>query len=381
MNFINVWDKNKIKKGIDELCRNRLFYLSRILNYPLLQPEVLQITMTNRCNLSCRMCFVSHYVTKPEEEMPVSQILDLIDQAKNMGVRTVVLSGGEPFLREDIYDIFKHCSKKGIWTVVTTNGTLLENKLEKIIASKASHLHFSVDGLEETHDYIRGEGSFKKVVGAIRKIADFKYKTGQGPSTSLACVIMKRNIDDLPGMFRLADELKMDVFDPLPLLPDNTDFTEFQNKNVADLVLNSEADALRLKEAFKEISNIRAKYVKLNPSFNLPLFEKYCSRRLKSCHWKCFAGYKTIFITLSDPDRSGKKVPCIFMCKGHIILGGDIRSLWFSKKASQLRKEIKGCRTFCFQPCFYIPKFFHLIKSKLKTGNLYSDDKKGKSIG
>lgn len=364
-----IIDINKIRNAAQGICRNRLFYISRILNYPLLPPEVLQITLTNRCNLKCQMCFVKYYVTEPEEEMTNSQILNLINDAFNMGIKVAVFSGGEPFLREDIYDICNHCFKKGLWTVITTNGTLLENKFKQIIDSRVSHLHFSVDGLEETHDYIRNKkGCFKQVMNAIKEITNFKFKNGQGPSTSLACVVMKQNVSQLPELFKIADELKIDAVDFLPLLPDNTDFTKFQNENVINLRLDYNEDIKKLKRAFIEIGNIKTRHTKLNPSFDASLFEKYYSRQLRLSDWKCFAGFKTLFITLSDPDRTGRKKPCIFMCKGHVtdILGKDLHRLWSSKKACQLRKEIMRCKTLCFQSCFHIPKLFPFIKSKFK---------------
>ncbi len=346
-----------------------MFYLSRFINYPLVRPEVLQVTLTNRCNLNCRMCFVNYYVTKPEEEMSTEQVLNLVNQAANKGITVAVFSGGEPFLRNDIFDIGEFCSKKKVWSVVTTNGVLLEDKIQQAIDSKISHLHFSIDGLEQTHDYIRNKaGCFKKTTGVIKEIAGHRYKTGKGPFTSLACVVMKKNISELPEMLKMADELKVDVFDLLPLLPDNTDFTEFQNENLRDLCLNQDEDIEILKKSFNEITNLKTKHTKLNPHFNPRLFVKYYAKRLSSCDWKCFAGFKTVFITLSDPGKTGTKIPCIFMCKGHIteVLEKDMFSLWTSKKAQQLRKEIAKCKTLCYSPCFSIPDLNFLLKLKLR---------------
>lgn len=365
-----VTEIEKIKNTFKEIFRNRLFYLSKFVDYPLLPPEVLQITLTNRCNLDCRMCFVKYYVTKQDEELKTFEVFKLIDDAYNMGVLTIVLSGGEPFLREDIFDICRYCSQKGIRAVVTTNGILLKNKLQQIIDSRVSHLHFSLDGLEDTHDYIRNrKGCFNEIVNIIREITIFRSKTGQGPSTSIACVVMKKNIEDLPGLLKIADDLRVDTYDLLPLIPDNTDFTRFQNENLCGLQIDSPEDIAGLKKAFQKIKTIKTRHTKVNPNLDFSLFLKYYSRVLRPYDWKCFAGFKTIFVTLSDPNMTGKKVPCIFMCKGHIVFDtskDNLESIWFSDKAIKLRREIKICKNLCFQPCFSIPSLFLFIKSKLR---------------
>lgn len=199
----------------------------------------------------------------PEDEMTLPQILKLVNDAHAMRIKTVILTGGEPFLRDDIFDICKYCFKKGMQSFVNTNGTLLEDKIQQIIDSHIDYLQFSIDGLEQTHDYIRNrKGCFKKTINVIKEITDFKCRTGKGPLINLGCVIMKRNIDELPEMFKMADELKIDAFVPIPLLPNNTDMTVLKNEKIVDLCPSSDEDIKRIKKAFREITNMKTKHIK-----------------------------------------------------------------------------------------------------------------------
>ena len=100
-------------------------------------PEKVMISPTDHCNLSCRTCW--RLEKKGEyEELSLDEIENILDDCKKLGVKVIDFTGGgEPFVREDIFEIMKMIKSMGFFATLTTNGTLLdEAKIEKIVESE-----------------------------------------------------------------------------------------------------------------------------------------------------------------------------------------------------------------------------------------------------
>ena len=111
----------------------------------------LHIELTGSCNLQCVYCFQSNWNTpkRIKNELSTAQIMDLIDQSKKIGCKTVTITGGEPFLRKDIYEIINYCQEFDV--EILTNSTLLDKEKIKEIGEKFPQLKrikISIDGLE-----------------------------------------------------------------------------------------------------------------------------------------------------------------------------------------------------------------------------------------
>jgi radical SAM protein with 4Fe4S-binding SPASM domain len=145
-------------------------------------PKVVDIELTNRCNLHCARCWFygeSGVGDKyRDSELSTQEVLGLIDQLSKY--RPVLyLGGAEPFIRQDLLIILEYIQSRGLSFFFTTNGTLLDRKrIEALVALGADNITFSVDGHEELHDEIRGQGNFKRVTQAIKKLSEYKKKTG-----------------------------------------------------------------------------------------------------------------------------------------------------------------------------------------------------------
>lgn len=98
-------------------------------------PEVVHLCITRRCNRDCEFC----YVEKGDYEPPADKIKELIDQLAEIGVFQVAVGGGEPFLREDIFEIAEYASRRDIIFNITTNGSLIDDELSKRINEKIDH--------------------------------------------------------------------------------------------------------------------------------------------------------------------------------------------------------------------------------------------------
>lgn len=320
------------------------FWLSRVVNYPLVSPDFIQIPLTYRCNLACKMCSIR--AQDQGKELSQDDISGIIDQAADMGIRWVVFSGGEPLLRSDLFAICDYCKTKGFRVSVTTNGTVITEELAQRAASSGlSHLHFSLDGLEAANDFIRGKGSFLAASRAVKIINEARGKRNSGLFISIACTIMDHNLKDLCSLLEYADSLNIDVVNFQPLLKDNTNTpntgdTEFwirrENLPLLDRTINT------LKE-------FRGKHTKVDAEPDLGLFTKYYRRAVTRHDWRCFSGYKTIFICIGD-DNS----PLVYACDG--ICGNlkekPLRDCWVSPEARRLRRKAAECRTPCLQSCY-----------------------------
>ena len=125
------------------------FYTSRKVLKPLIPPEHVYFSITNRCNLRCRMCEVSKNPSSAEDELSKDKIKNIIVQIKDMGIKHIIFSGGEPTLRDDLIELVEFSVSNGIkMTDIITNGTLLSDDIiEKFIKVGLNHITISLDGL------------------------------------------------------------------------------------------------------------------------------------------------------------------------------------------------------------------------------------------
>lgn len=138
-------------------------------------PNTVQLLLTRECNLNCYYCSAHQFSEKEREsELTTSEWISLLEKLKDIQVFTVDFSGGELFLKEDIFEILETAKKCGFPKVtITTNGTLVTDT----IARKVKHLNFktvavSIDGDEESHDRLRGAGTFGRTLEGITHLVN-----------------------------------------------------------------------------------------------------------------------------------------------------------------------------------------------------------------
>lgn len=139
------------------------------MNYTL-RAAVWEITMG--CNMRCKHCG-SKCEEKLQGELSTDEALALCDELVNMGMEFITLSGGEPTTRKDWPMLAKRLADGGIKTSLITNGWLWDDML--VAQAKEVGIHsvaISIDGLHETHDYIRRKGSFERDMCCIHKLHD-----------------------------------------------------------------------------------------------------------------------------------------------------------------------------------------------------------------
>jgi radical SAM protein with 4Fe4S-binding SPASM domain len=154
-----------------DLVRSNYFYKG---------PSHVDIELTNRCNLRCKMCWFhgengigDRY---RNSEMTTAEIIELINQLAEY--RPYIYFGGaEPFIREEFIEILAYAKRFSLPISFTTNGTLLDrNKIENIIDLRIDTINFSIDGYEELHDRLRGNGNFRKAMSTIQYLLECKKR-------------------------------------------------------------------------------------------------------------------------------------------------------------------------------------------------------------
>jgi len=148
-------------------------------NYFSKGPTSVDIELSNRCNLRCKMCWFhgengigDRY---RNSEMTTAEILELINQLAKYKPHNIYFGGGEPFIREDFLEIVAHVKSVGLQASFTTNGTLLDReKIQKIAELRVDDINFSIDGPEKLHDELRGQGNFGKVMSNMQHLLALK---------------------------------------------------------------------------------------------------------------------------------------------------------------------------------------------------------------
>jgi len=141
----------------------------------------IQWHITERCNLRCLHCYQQE---RTSTELPLATIKEVIDEAADMiwdweesyGVKLSMsynVSGGEPFLRGDIFEILEELAWKGADIYVLSNGTLIDKGIARKLADhRANGIQVSIEGPEGVHDGIRGKGSFAEAIGGVRNLLE-----------------------------------------------------------------------------------------------------------------------------------------------------------------------------------------------------------------
>lgn len=163
--------------------------------------------LIRRCNLTCKHC----YATSVDKDFPgeltteqaITVLNDLRHGSPTLRVPAVILSGGEPLLRHDIFTLAKHAKSLGLHTSLSSNGTLIDaSKVALIVEAGFDYVGISLDGLAETHDRFRRKaGAFAESLAALRLCRDAGLKVG------VRFTLTQDNAHDLPPLLQLiADE-------------------------------------------------------------------------------------------------------------------------------------------------------------------------------
>ncbi len=164
--------------------------------------------LIRRCNLKCKHCYAISGDTDFPGELSRDEIFAVMDDLKTFHVPVLILSGGEPLLRPDIFDISARAKSMGFYTALSSNGVLIgPDNIEKIAAIGYDYLGVSLDGIGATNDAFRGQpGAFDKALNGLRLCRDHGIKVG------LRFTVTMDNQHEFEHMLELMDTENIDKF-------------------------------------------------------------------------------------------------------------------------------------------------------------------------
>ncbi len=179
-------------------------------------PRVIAWESTQACNLVCRHCRASAQTEPAPDELTTSEVKRLIDEIVSLSKPIFVISGGEPLMREDIFDVAAYATDRGLRVAMSPNGTLITpHAVERMKDAGVKRVSVSIDGSSaERHDAIRGvTGAFQDAVRGIQHCRDgvlpFQINT----------TVMRQNVHDLEATHDLTVSLGAAAWHIFMLVP------------------------------------------------------------------------------------------------------------------------------------------------------------------
>lgn len=334
-----------IANHLKEFETNLAYHFSEVLEYPIAKPYWVYVSLSHKCTYSCQMCGVVK-ILKGYELLAdsIKKTLHEISQWKNDCV--IMFTGGEAFLREDIFELIDYSVYQGLATEAVSNGSLIDEELAtKIITSGLKNIAISLDGAKEmTHDLIREKGAFKKAVNALAHLVRAKRKIGTGPQISVWTTIMKENVGELFDIVSVVRELGVEclVYHPVIVAQDD------MQKTSPDAPFWIHKELLStLKEQIDKLVECQRKSGLVAFLHDPYLWIKHFEGTLRKDSWKC---NPFVFLNIG-PDGEVRSCGASFGNINEMSLNDCL----LTKEASAARRLMKACQKPCLQTCWAYP--------------------------
>lgn len=324
-------------------------------------PNHIILFVTDSCNLKCKHCFLPRDGSSSGNYLSLETIQDVADSFDSMS--SVSITGDEPFLREDLYDICRIFSENTERIIISTNGSMPEKiKAEAKMISRLGNkleVQISLDGLKDTHNFIRGEEIFQKTLETIREL-----KKIPRVYLKINTTVTSENVDELYELSELVDEL---------YVPQSFGLVRDSPQDSSLLLSPQEIGAsFRI---IKKIYRNRTNLPRVDVGTDSDIFEKIM-REMRMLRFKYNCGVITNQIERKRFTYLGGKAVGVIRSSGDVSLcemtepvgnldDSNFREIWFSVGAERRRKELEEC--FCTHECFVIPSMQYSLKFLLKS--------------
>lgn len=290
------------------------------------------LSVTNRCNLSCVWCF-NGSTRDGDQPLSTDDLSRIIESAAGVA-ESMTLTGGEPFVRKDILTLIELAARRFRRIGVTTNGLAITPRLASALVDCGVVVSTSVDGDEEHHDAIRGNGTYSRTIGNIRMLTD------RGVPVVIAMTVSKRNLSAVDSLIALAERLGVV----------GVSFQRFRCIGNGATLRQERLSADELETLAYRLQRARASCKTLLIEFKDPLrtvvdaeTQPHFSSVPSNCVWGgCRAGMGFLFIA-----HDGAIQPCPFLPfnLGN-ALKADLEDIWLDSEV------LRALRTqSCYQRC------------------------------
>jgi len=360
---MGILNKIKIIKNYWPVSR---FYFYSLLkrNQPLLG---LFFQITNRCNAKCLMCFNWKKLNKMSDDVSLSEIKRF---TKTIGhLPNLILGGGEPFLRDDLVEICQIFSKNNqVNKIAIPTNSLSTDRIidsaERILKQCPVKLKIvlSLDGTEETHNYIRGvKGIFNKVLETYEKLNQLSKKYPQ-LQLSVNTTISDKNKDNISQIIDFVDKNLAVKFHTLEVIRGC-----YNQKNIQAPSLDKYQQLIKQILKSKTIDNNRYHKVIYSYYHKIALDILRKRKQLIPCRASSF---------LPVIDATGNVYHCELLPAIGNLRDSDYNfsKIWQSDKAKEQRKDISNKKCHCTHFCYQIQNIpmspFHFLKAIMHKSSL-----------
>jgi len=297
------------------------------------------VWVTNRCNLRCRMC--NQWKTKEEDstrELSTKEWFSFVDSARRMQAAVIVITGGEPLLREDLFDIIKYIRNNKIACHLCTNGTLLNGfNVRRLKDSGVNSVSVSLDSdCAQIHNKIRGTDCFDAVVKGIKLLRTF----APGLKIGINYVVTRINFRNLDRMFSFAQLLKVDQI-KFDRVHTNLMHRGMSISNSAELIFNKD-DLVSLKHEVGKLINVASK-TKLLTNSRTFLEGMSVLSEAQASRLDCYAGYISCAV-----DAFGRVSPCDNFDGEENLRDKPLEKIWQSPSFRRLCQKVHNCDYLCW---------------------------------
>lgn len=312
------------------------------------KPSKISIDVTNRCNSRCITCNIWKH--EKEDDLDIKYIYKFVTQILRLsGPKLINLAGGEPLLREDIFDIIKFINKKGGKVRLITNGLLLNKEnIDKLASSGLSRLNISINSMNpEIHDKSRGISGNLEI---IKKAVEYIRRNHQRIKLEINMVLFKDNLDEVVPVIKYAHKNHANLsIQPIQIIYDKAFAKNDESKFLFD-------DLGKLKQTLLTIQRYKKKGHKIYlPDSFIQRYINYYKNpnKPKSCN---IGNFK---LTLYNNGNMN-------FCFSHKPIGNifdnSVKKAWNSSIALRNRKMMRKCNIKCASFCNIQPTFSDNIK-------------------
>jgi len=324
------------------------------ITYPLLNkgnvPMWTHLWVTRRCNLNCGYCYVH------DENYPEMNTVDMKRAIKHikdvLGCHLIAIMGGEPLIRKDLPELISYMTDNNIYSFLTTNGTLLNEKmLYKLGEAELDFLEISIDGVGESNV---SKKSGKKIVSNLKTAIDIALNI-YNIELSINMTITKQNYKEFDRLVRLISGKGISITIGL-YIPDMT-----SNKNLKDdpLAFTTSEDLIILNNLANKIIKLKKKgffiaivnsYYKKWVSFMENCIKLQNNRNNIKNLWKCQPGFNFL-----EVDCDGRIRYCSYLNKSidSTLTIFDLDNGYYEKLKPEIQNMLKFCNFRCFADCFF----------------------------
>ena len=303
------------------------------------RPIAIDIYPTFRCNLKCIHCNYWQHKSQNGELSTDKWREIIINLKKWLGTFSLRICGGEPLMRTDLIDIVKFAHQQGIFTVLSTNGSLITKDVaDRIIESGLDFISISLDSLKEgVYDYLRGEpGTYRKTRQAIM------FLQGRINTLQIHTTIIKHNLDEILDLVRFCEDngLLISFQGLYGMRVSKTEIANPKDSNlwpldkskisqIFDELLLKKRKGHSIKDSFGYLKSLRAYYLDLQDfkgNTNGPCLSYQRNFRIR---------YDGVVTFCRHYDSIGN------------ITTAPPQKIWNSKEAFLIREKMKNCHRSC----------------------------------